>query len=200
MEGVTIPGKFAGDYDTPEQRVGGFNRRRPWETCMTICRQWAWKPDDRLKSLRECVETLVQTVGGDGNLLLNVGPMPDGRIEPRQVERLRQLGAWLGRCGEGVYGTRGGPFMPGEWGASTCKGDSVYLFVTRWPAQGPLRLPPIEQRVVGIRAPGVGKAVVRQSESAVEVDVAQSDRDPIATVVVLTVDGDAPAIRPVKVP
>ncbi len=45
------PGKPVGDYDTPEQRVGGFNRERPWETCMTICQQWAWKPSDRLKSL-----------------------------------------------------------------------------------------------------------------------------------------------------
>ena len=200
MQGATISGEFVGDYDTPEQQIGGFNRRRPWETCMTICRQWAWKPNDRLKSLGECVETLIQTVGGDGNLLLNVGPMPDGRIEPRQVERLRELGAWLAKYGEGVYGTRGGPFMPGAWGASTCKGDSVYLFVTRWPPEGPLRLPPIEQRVGGGRALSGGKAVVRQSESAVTVDVPKPDRDQIATVIVLTVDGEAPAIRPVKVP
>ena len=46
---------------------------------MTICRQWAWKPDDRLKSLQQCLQTLVRCAGGDGNLLLNVGPMPDGR-------------------------------------------------------------------------------------------------------------------------
>ena len=84
-----------GDYDTPEQRIGGFNMDRPWETCMTICQQWAWKPDDEMKSLKECLQTLVARAGGDGNLLFNVGPMPDGRIEPRQVERLTEMGAWL---------------------------------------------------------------------------------------------------------
>ena len=73
-------GGLPGDFDTPEQRVGGFNRERPWETCMTICQQWAWKPGDRLKSLEQCLQTLLYTVGGDGNLLFNVGPMPDGRI------------------------------------------------------------------------------------------------------------------------
>ena len=88
-----------GDYDTPEQRIGGFNRERPWETCMTICRQWAWKPNDSMKSLEQCLQTLIFTVGGDGNLLFNVGPMADGRIEPRQVDRLREMGKWLKRYG-----------------------------------------------------------------------------------------------------
>ena len=103
------------DYDTPEQRIGGFNRERPWETCMTIARQWAWKPNDDTKSRVECLQTLLRVIGGDGNLLFNVGPMPDGRIEPEQVERLKEMGAWLAKYGDGVYGTRGGPFKPGPW-------------------------------------------------------------------------------------
>jgi len=205
MQGVTASEEFVGDYDTPEQQIGGFNRQRPWETCMTICRQWAWKPNDQLKSLQECVRTLIQTVGGDGNLLLNVGPMPDGRIEPRQADRLKEIGAWLAKYGEGVYGTRGGPFMPGEWGASTCKDHSVYLFVTRWPAEGPLRLPPIGRKILGSRAldgplPNRQKALIGQTDSGVTVDVPKPYRHGIATVVVLTVDGQATEIPPVKVP
>ena len=200
MQGATISEQFAGDYDTPEQQVGGFNRQRPWETCMTICRQWAWKPNDRLKSLRECVGTLIQTVGGDGNLLLNVGPMPDGRIEPRQADRLGELGAWLAQHGEGIYATRGGPFMPGAWGASTCKGNSVYLFVTRWPPEGPLRLPPIGPAVLGGRLLNGKKALIRQTASGITVDVPKSDRHDIATVIVLTVDREALEVPPVKVP
>ena len=94
------------DYYTPEQRVGGYDDRRPWETCMTLGTQWSWKPDDRVKSLSECVGILVHCAGGDGNLLLNVGPMPDGRIEPRQAERLREMGLWLGAHGESINGTR----------------------------------------------------------------------------------------------
>jgi len=90
MAGTSAAGQFAGDYDTPEQRIGGFQMNRPWETCMTICRQWSWKPDDTMKSLEQCLHTLIRTVAGDGNLLFNVGPTPTGEIEPRQIERLRK--------------------------------------------------------------------------------------------------------------
>lgn len=100
-----------GDYDTPEQRIGGFQIDRPWETCMTICNQWAWKPDDKMKSLKECIQTLIRTNGGHGNLLFNVGPQPDGLIEDRQVERLKEMGARLAKNGEAVYETRGGSMV-----------------------------------------------------------------------------------------
>jgi alpha-L-fucosidase len=121
--------KYAGDYGTPEQQIGGFNRVFPWESCITVGEQWAWKPNDKLKSVDEIVHTLIKTVGGDGNLLLNVGPMPDGRIEPRQVELLKGVGKWIAVNGEGVYGTRGGPFLPNDKMASTHAGQVIYLHV-----------------------------------------------------------------------
>ena len=108
---------------------------------MTICRQWAWKPDDELKSLPECLHTLIRTVGGDGNLLLNVGPMPDGRIRAaaggatagnRPVARpLRRRRLWHARR----------PLPTGAVGPATCKANQINLFVTEWPASGPLVLP-----------------------------------------------------------
>ncbi len=52
-----------GDFDTPEQRVGDFQNTRPWETCMTIARQWAWKPDDEVKSLELCLHSLIRSAG-----------------------------------------------------------------------------------------------------------------------------------------
>jgi alpha-L-fucosidase len=164
---------------------------------MTICRQWAWKPDDQLKPLAQCVRTLIQTAGGDGNLLLNVGPMPDGRIEPRQAARLREIGTWLARYGEAIYGTRGGPFLPGPWGASICKGERVYLCVFRWP----LALPDPGVRIRGARMlDGSEVAVDRTAEGELRIDVPPSARDDIATVVELTVDGPAFRIPPVPVP
>ncbi|MCP5534844.1 MAG: alpha-L-fucosidase [Akkermansiaceae bacterium] len=119
--------KNVGDYETPEQKVGKFQTTRPWETCMTICRQWAWKPNDELKSLKQCLQTLVRTSGGDGNFLFNVGPMPDGRIEQRQADRLAEMGDWLQKYGDSIYGTRGGPFIPVDDVYSTRKGDKIYL-------------------------------------------------------------------------
>ena len=189
----------AGDFDTPEQQIGGFSRQRPWETCMTICRQWAWKPDDAMKSLTECIQTLLYTVGGDGNLLFNVGPMPDGRIEPRQVQRLKEMGIWLRTYGDAVYGTRGGPYKPGKWGASTCKGNKIYLFVMNWPKEGPLRIPAPSMKFVKAAARNGGTIKVSQSEGWMEIEVSKKDRDPIVTVIELTVDGQAVELEPVDV-
>lgn len=192
MEGITKEG-YPGDYDTPEQEVGAFNDTRPWETCMTICTQWAWKPEDKLKSLEECIQTLVQTVGGDGNLLLNVGPMPNGKIEPRQVERLREMGAWLEKNGESIYGTRGGPFRPAQWGCSTHKDRQVYVHVLEWP-DGELQLPPLSQKIQSAQRMDGRPVKWEQNEKRITIDVEKDQCDPIDTIVVLTLD--APATAP----
>lgn len=132
MEGITISKEFAGDFATPEQRVGTYDIENPWESCITICKQWAWKPNDEMKSLEECLFTLIKTVGGGGNLLFNVGPMPNGKIEPRQVERLKEMGSWLKQYGEAIYETKGGPYKPNDWIASTRKGNTIYLHLLKF--------------------------------------------------------------------
>ena len=184
-----------GDYDTPEQQVGGFNRERPWETCMTICRQWAWKPDDDMKSLKECIQTLVRVAGGDGNFLFNVGPMPDGRIEPRQVERLKEMGAWLEKYGESIYGTRGGPFQPSDWGASTCKGNKIYLHILNWQDM-PDMLPAPGKKIVSARLLTGGNVRMAQKANGILIAVPPENRHPIDTIVVLDVEGNAQEIKP----
>ncbi|MCC6230584.1 MAG: alpha-L-fucosidase [Phycisphaerales bacterium] len=194
------PGKAGapplGDYATPEQTIGGFNRDRPWETCMTICQQWAWKPGDAMKSLRECLHALVRCVGGDGNLLFNVGPMPDGRIEDRQADRLREMGLWLEKYGESVYATRGGPYMPGANVASTTRGKVVYLHVLAWP-EGGLRLPALGARIVSSAVLTGGEATVTQRDDVLLLEVPASDRDPIDTIVKLELDREGFGITPI---
>ena len=187
------------DHDTPEQRIGKFQNDRPWETCMTICRQWAWKPNDQMKSLKQCIDTLVRVVGGDGNLLFNVGPMPDGRIEPRQVERLREMGDWLEKYGESIYGTRGGPFMPGAWGASTHHDNVIYVHVLKWPGET-LRLPPITRKITESRVLTGGQVKVTQTDEGIEVSVPQADRQELDTLIALRLDGSAGDITPRSLP
>jgi alpha-L-fucosidase len=136
MNGISISAKFAGDFETPEQRVGRFNLETPWESCITICKQWAWKPNDSLKSFEECIHTLVRTAGGGGNLLLNIGPMLDGRIEQRQANRLKEMGDWLSSYGESIYETRGGPLAPQPWGVTTQKDNKIFIHVLAPPDQG----------------------------------------------------------------
>lgn len=123
--------KMVGDYDTPEQVVGKLNMNTPWESCFTICNQWAWKPNDQMKSLKECLAIISKTAGGNGNLLLNVGPMPDGRIEARQATRLREIGDWIKLNGEAIYSTKGGPYEPTSNYATTRKGNNIYLHVIK---------------------------------------------------------------------
>ncbi|MBL1216760.1 MAG: hypothetical protein D8M59_04615 [Planctomycetes bacterium] len=211
MEGETAADAVApGDYDTPEQRIGSFNRERPWETCMTIGRQWAWKPDEPLKSADECVRTLLRSVGGDGNLLLNVGPMPDGRIAPGHAQRLREIGNWLDRYGDGIYGTRGGPFKPGKWGVSTCKDNRVFVYGFNWDVSGSIRLPwPYDAVITEYnclsceQAPesSVIPVIHKPANDNERVIVAHpSLRNDLATVIELTLDGNALDLQPVVIP
>jgi len=182
------------DNDTPEQRIGKMQTNRPWETCMTICRQWAWKPNDQMKSLKQCIQTLVRVVGGDGNLLLNVGPMPDGRIEPRQVERLREMGQWLKKYGESIYDTRGGPFPTAPWGVATYREDTIYIHILD-PALEKLVLPPIPKKITAGSVLGGGTVAVKQGDESIEIAVPQADRQDIDTIVVLKLAADGPTIR-----
>ncbi|MBN2326581.1 MAG: alpha-L-fucosidase [Candidatus Omnitrophica bacterium] len=188
------------DYDTPEQRVGKFQNDRAWETCMTICQQWAWKPDDRLKSLKECIDILVRTVGGDGNLLLNVGPMPTGEIEPRQVDRLKEIGAWLKKYGRTIYNTRGGPFITGSWGGSTYRGDMVFLHVVDWDDRESILLPKIDKTIVSSRVLTGGEASIRETEKGIEVVVPSDQRDELDTIIALRLDGPARDVPAMALP
>ncbi len=178
------------DFYTPEQHVGAYDETQPWESCMTLGTQWSWKPNDKIKSAVEVVRILSQTVGGDGNLLLDVGPMPDGRIEPRQVEVLKKVGAWMDVNGEGIYGTRGGPWKPTNQIASTRKGKTIYVHVLKWP-EGPVKLPAIAAKILHANVLGGGTAKVKQTDDAIEISVPAAERNAFCTVIALELDRDA---------
>jgi alpha-L-fucosidase len=178
------------DHDTPEQRVGKYQDNRPWESCITICRQWAWKPNDDMKSLKECLQTLVLCAGGDGNLLFNVGPMPDGRIEPRQVERLKEMGSWLAKKGASVYGTRGGPWKPTKGVASTRKGNTVFVHIFR-ADNGLVELPDLPLHVKSATLLSGGDVTFHQQQGKFTLSLKPAQMDPIDTVVRVELDRSA---------
>ena len=198
MEGITISKEFAGDFATPEQRVGTYDVENPWESCITICNQWAWKPNDKMKSLEECMFTLVKTVGGGGNLLFNVGPMPDGRIEPRQVERLKEMGNWLKTNGEAIYGTKGGPYKPNKWLASTRKGDKIYLHLLNY-KKNKVELPfPANIKIEECNILN-GKTVdFKQSGGNFQVELPKN-RNEIITIIELTITGNAEDLKSIDI-
>ena len=190
-----------GDYDTPEQRVGGFNIVRPWESCMTISAhgQWAWRgADDGAKPLALVVRMLAGCAGGDGNMLLNVGPGPSGEIDPVQAGRLKELGDWLAKYGESIYATRGGPYMPTDKLACTRKGNAIYLHVLKWDG-GTLTLPALPGTIKAATLLTGGEVKFDQSADKLRLDVPKVSQQELDTIVKLELDGPASRIKPILV-
>ncbi len=136
------------ERDVPGMNDAGYSRTShisselALETCKTINGSWGYDIRDRnWQSVPELIRTLVNTAGRNANLLLNVGPQPDGCIPEESVVRLAQMGEWLARFGESIYGTRATMLQPQPWGVLTHKEGRIYLHVLEMPAGGTITLP-----------------------------------------------------------
>jgi alpha-L-fucosidase len=128
------------EQDLPGGNTAGFNKAKaldslPLETCMTINGSWGYNSrDTAYKTAEQIIHVLVGAAGRGANLLLNVGPQPDGTIGPEMTQRLQEVGKWLDVFGDSVYGTHRGPIPPQPWGVSTARGspehpEKIYLHV-----------------------------------------------------------------------
>lgn len=177
-----------GDFDTPEQHLGSFQNNRPWESCITMpsSDRWSYDPSSGPKSLKTLIQTIVGAADGDGNCLLNVGPRPDGTIQPTEMARLNEIGEWMKKYGHSIYGTRGGPFKNGAWGGSTHKGDKIWLHLMD--ASAEYRLPALPCNIKSSKVLTGGTVSCRSDKDALVVSVPLTDRDPLVTIVELTLD------------
>jgi alpha-L-fucosidase len=143
------------EKDLPGHNTAGFSGEAeigdlPLEYCDTISGAWGFNINDRrYKDTKTLVHMLVRAAGYNSNLLLNVGPMPDGRIQPEFAERLRDVGAWLAAHGESIYGTRGGPVTPRPWGVTTHEGEHRLRPRARLAGRGPAAAAARRDRRVG---------------------------------------------------
>ena len=140
------------EQDLPGANTAGFNTNMigslPLETSLTMNNSWGFNITDHdWKSVRDIIGYLVRAAGSNANLLLNIGPRPDGTIQPEAAERLRAVGQWLQTYGTSIYHTRGGPVPPRQWGVTTHRGDTVFVHVLNWPDRV-LALPDFGARVL----------------------------------------------------
>lgn len=132
-----FPGEDAQTFerDLPGENKGGYSAgtkisELPLETCQTMNGMWGYKiTDQNYKTVHDLVQYVVKAAGKNANLLMNIGPQPDGELPAIAVERLKGMGEWFKQYGETVYGTRGGRIAPHDWGVTTEKGNKLYVHI-----------------------------------------------------------------------
>ncbi len=169
MAGMTTGPGFAGDFGTPEQEVPGTGFPGvDWESCITMNRHWGWnKADTQWKSETELIRMLIDIASKGGNLLLNVGPKPDGAFPDKAVTRLAAIGDWMDINAEAIYDTDASPFSDLPWGRCTMRDNhnrhlattTLYLHVFEWLDDGSLTVPSLGSEPIGARILGSDESV-----------------------------------------
>lgn len=141
------------ERDLPGENKSGFSSGQPvaplpLETCETMNSSWGYMmADNNYKSAEALIRLLVRAAGKNANLLLNVGPQPDGRLPEMSLKRLNEIGEWMKIYGETIYGTRGGVVSPREWGVTTQKDNKLYVHILNWKDQV-LYLPVTDVKII----------------------------------------------------
>ena len=167
----------------------------PGKSACRWARSGPYKPDDQIKTLSECLNTLVRVVGSGGNLLLNVGPSPDGLIDPAQMERMLQIGDWLRRLWRRHLRHAGRPFRPGSWGASTHRGKSIYLHILD-PQIRQIHFPVINAQIESAVLLGGGEVTFAQSDKSIQVAIQPMAEKAPPWSVRLDLDAPSPGMLP----
>jgi alpha-L-fucosidase len=187
---------FPGDYKTPEQRIPNLSELdgKDWETCMTMNETWGYKSyAHNWKSTQTLVRNLIDIASKGGNYLLNVGPKADGTIPQESIDRLKEVGIWMKKNGESIYGTKSSPLPPQTWGRCTIKenkGNTIlYLSVFDWPKDGKLMIP-AGNEIVSARLLTNGKKLkTDRTPEGIEIKLSETAPDAIASVIKLEVKG-----------
>lgn len=171
---------------SPDQVIG----KLPLETCETINGSWGFNITDRsFKSSKQIIQYLVGDAGRNANFLLNIGPMPNGKIQPEFTDTLAIVGAWVKKNGESIYGTRGSYVPPQPWGVITTKAKNMYVHITSPQGEGYIFIPKVKEKVSKAVLFSNGNMVkFKQQPEGLFIYTAGLTADPVDTIVKLTVD------------
>jgi alpha-L-fucosidase len=188
MEGLNKADRvYAGDFGTPEQQIPASGLPGvDWESCMTMNDTWGFKSyDENWKSSERLIRNLVDIVSKGGNYLLNVGPTAEGVIPAPSVERLAAMGQWMKVNGEAIYGTTASPFATQlTWGRATRKGNTIYLHVFDWPADGTLKVPSLDAQPASASLLGSdAKLTIENTPDGFTIKLPTTPVNPIASVI-----------------
>ncbi len=181
------------EKDLPGANTTGFSGKSkigtlPLETCETINNSWGFNITDRsFKSSKRIIHYLVNAAGLNANFLLNIGPMPNGKIQPEFTDTLAIVGAWVQKNGEAIYGTRGSGIPAQPWGVITQKDKNLYVHVMTPPQQPYVFIPQLKGKVTKASLLADGSAVkFKQQTEGVFVYLSGVATDPNDTIIKLT--------------
>jgi alpha-L-fucosidase len=178
-----LPGQMTTGFN-PDQKIGEL----PFETCETMNNAWGFNLQDKnYKSTKILIQYLVKAAGYNSNFLLNVGPMPNGKIQPEFVNTLKEIGRWTDKYGETIYGTRGGPVSPRTWGVTTQKANKVYVHILN-AEDNNLLIPDFGKKVKNITLFSTGvKLKFRQDAFGIAISVPAEILDETDTILVMEI-------------
>lgn len=166
------------ERDLPGENKSGLSFQKasalPLETCETINGSWGYNITDRkYKSVHQVIKLLAGAAGRNANLLLNVGPMPNGLIQKEFIDTLAAAGKWLQQYGESIYGTRGGPLTPQPWGVTTQKNKTIYIHLFSAPDHQTILFPIGKNKIKKVSVLGSGTALpFKQQKETVSLSTA----------------------------
>jgi len=175
-----LPGKNTTGWGTASDQIGSV----PLEVCETINGSWGFNLQDRKhKSDKELIHYLIKAAGYGSNMLLNVGPMPNGKIQPKHETSLKAIGKWLALNAESIYGTQRGPIAPTDDFVSTQKGKTVYLHILN-PMLNIIHMGLVPVKIKNIRSLNSQYSIpFRNDKFGLVIDVSRLTKDEIDTVI-----------------
>lgn len=180
------------EKDLPGGNTTGFSAESkisslPLESCETINDSWGFNiTDQSYKSVKQIIHYLVNDAGRNANFLLNIGPMPNGKIQPEFVDTLKKVGQWMQKNGESIYGTRGDVVTPQPWGVLTSKENTLYAHIISSLGQDYIFIPMLKQKITKAAILNGGNLKFKQQPEGVFVYLAGVTPDAYDTIIKMT--------------